>query len=76
MSEPPEVVIMDHRMPGKDGIETTKEILEINPDIKILFASADLNVEGDALESGARSFLSKPFTIADLLAMVEEMVGA
>jgi len=67
---------MDHRMPGKDGIETTKEILEINPDIKILFASADLNVEGDALESGARSFLSKPFTIADLLAMVEEMVGA
>jgi len=75
MNEHPDVIIMDHRMPNKNGIDATKEILEIKPDMNILFASADLNVEGDALESGARSFLSKPFAIADLLAMVEEMVG-
>jgi len=75
MSEPPEVVIMDHRMPGKDGIETTKEILEINPDIKILFASADAAIKNDALESGACDFLSKPFAIGDLLAEIEEMLA-
>lgn len=75
MSEPPEVVIMDHRMPGKDGIETTKEILEINPDIKILFASADAAIKNDALESGACNFLSKPFAIGDLLAEIEEMLA-
>lgn len=75
MNEPPEVVIMDHRMPGKDGIETTKEILEINPDIKILFASADAAIKNDALASGACDFLSKPFAIGDLLAEIEEMAA-
>ncbi|MEA1945475.1 MAG: response regulator [Euryarchaeota archaeon] len=75
MNEPPEVVIMDHRMPGKNGIETTKEILEINPDIKILFASADAAIKNDALASGACDFLSKPFAIGDLLAEIEEMAA-
>ena len=39
----PEVIIMDHRMPIKDGIEATKEILENSHPNKpiIIFASAD-----------------------------------
>ena len=75
MDEPPEVVIMDHRMPNKDGVETMKEILKIDPNAKIIFASADTAVRNDALDSGARSFLSKPFAMSDLLAGVEEMVA-
>ena len=75
MDEPPEVVIMDHRMPNKDGVETTKEILKINPNIKIIFASADTSVKAAALKSGARSFLSKPFAVSDLLAEIEEMAA-
>ncbi|RJS70139.1 DNA-binding response regulator, partial [ANME-2 cluster archaeon] len=47
---------------------------EINPDIKILFASADAAIKNDALESGACNFLSKPFAIVDLLAEIEEML--
>lgn len=75
MNEPPEVMIMDHRMPNKDGVETTKEILKINPNIKIIFASADTAVRNDALKSGALSFLSKPFAVADLLAEIKEMAA-
>jgi len=75
MDNPPEVIIMDHRMPNKNGVETTKEILKINPNIKIIFASADTAVRDDALKSGACSFLSKPFAVSDLLAGVEEMVA-
>ena len=75
MNEPPEIVIMDHRMPSKDGIETTKEMLEINPDVKILFSSADISVKDDALAVGASDFLSKPFTIGDLLTGIEEMIS-
>jgi len=74
MHDPPEVVIMDHRMPNKDGVETTKELLKINPSTKILFASADTAARNDALNSGACSFLSKPFAVSDLLAGVEEVV--
>jgi len=76
MNKPPAAVIMDHRMPGKDGIETTKEMLEINPDMKIIFASADDAIRGDALASGACDFLSKPFPIGDLLAEIEKMLAA
>jgi len=75
MDEPPDIMIMDHRMPSKDGVETTKEILKINPNIKIIFASADATVRDAALASGARSFLSKPFAISDLLAGIEEVVA-
>ncbi len=75
MDEPPEVVIMDHRMPNKDGVETMKEILKIDPNAKIIFASADTAVRNYALDSGACSFLSKPFAMSDLLAGIEEMVA-
>jgi two-component system chemotaxis response regulator CheY len=75
MDEPPEVIIMDHRMPNKDGVETTKEILKINPKIKIIFASADTSVKDAALKSGACFFLSKPFAMTDLLNEIEEMAA-
>ncbi len=53
MDTPPEIVIMDHRMPNKNGIEATKELLGINPDVRIILASADDMVKGSALEAGA-----------------------
>ena len=76
MDEPPEIVIMDHRMPGKDGIETTKELLAIHPNLKIVFASADKAVKDDALAAGARDFLAKPFPVSDLLLEIEELIEA
>ncbi|MEA1894327.1 MAG: response regulator [Euryarchaeota archaeon] len=75
MDDPPDIIIMDHRMPDKDGVETTKEILKINPNTKITFVSADTAVMNDALNSGVYSFLSKPFAMSDLLAWVEEVVA-
>ena len=75
MDDPPEIIIMDHRMPNKDGVEITKEILKINPNTKIIFASADTAVRNGTLNSGARSFLPKPFTMSDLLAGIEEIVA-
>jgi len=73
MNEHPDIIIMDHRMPNKDGVETTKEILKTDPNIKIIFASADTDVRDAALKSGARSFLSKPFAVADLMDELKEM---
>jgi len=62
-------------MPNKDGVETTKEILKINPNAKIIFASADTAVRSAALNAGACSFLSKPFAMPDLLAGIEEILA-
>ncbi len=62
----PDLIIMDHRMPFKNGIDTMKEILEIDPNMKIIFASADNQIRDTALKAGAISFQEKPFSIIKL----------
>jgi two-component system chemotaxis response regulator CheY len=72
----PDAIIMDHRMPGKDGIQTTREILAIDPHIPIIFSSADESVREKALEAGAVSFWTKPFPISLLLNTMLDIVKA
>lgn len=57
----PDVTLMDLRMPGMDGIETTKEIRKIDPEAKII---ALTSYDGDqeiyrALEAGVRGYILK-----------------
>ena len=63
----PDLILMDHRMPVKNGIEATKEILLINGKSKIIFLSADTSVKKLALDSGAVGFLAKPFSFETLV---------
>ncbi|MEX2462576.1 MAG: response regulator [Paenibacillaceae bacterium] len=59
----PDIVMMDLNMPEMSGIEAIKEILQINPEAIILVCSASNQQDEieDALEAGARGYLSKPF---------------
>ena len=72
----PEIIIMDHRMPTKNGVETTKEILARYPLTRIIFVSADEAVEREALAAGASRFLKKPISLRDLLRNVDEECAA
>ena len=65
--EKPDIILMDHRMPIKNGLETTKEILEIDEKTKIIFVSADNSIKEEALTMGAAEFLKKPFGFRKLL---------
>ncbi len=76
MPEMPDAIIMDHRMPGKDGIETTKEILSKNPSIPIIFSSADEDVREKAMEAGAVSFWTKPFPVRMLIDATMDIIKA
>ncbi|MCD1294838.1 response regulator [Methanocella sp. CWC-04] len=71
----PDVIIMDHRMPTKNGVETTKDILTNNPGIKIIFVSADEAVEKEAKDAGAIRFLKKPISLRDLLKNIDEVAA-
>jgi DNA-binding NarL/FixJ family response regulator len=62
----PRVIIMDQRMPEKNGVDATKEIREIDPDVKIIFVSADSDVEEEALEAGAIGFIKKPASLQSI----------
>ena len=69
-----DVILMDHRMPIKNGIEATKEILELNRKTRIIFTSADKSIKKQALLTGAISFLEKPFSFADLVKEIEKVL--
>jgi two-component system chemotaxis response regulator CheY len=62
----PDLIIMDHRMPIKNGVQATTEIRAADPSVKVLFISADASAEGKAAAAGAVGFLEKPFSMDSL----------
>ena len=71
----PDIVLMDHRMPIKNGIEASKEILEIDKKTKIIFLSADSTVEGDAISLGVKKFVKKPFLTKQLIREITNVLS-
>lgn len=57
----PDVVLMDLRMPRRDGVEATRRLRELDPNIKVLVLTtyADDRSVIDALRAGARGYLTK-----------------
>jgi CheY-like chemotaxis protein len=57
-------VVLDQRMPGMDGLETLKRIKEINPEARVVMATAYASIElaVDAMKLGATDFVRKPLT--------------
>ena len=73
----PDIILMDHRMPIKNGIDATKEILANSSEIKpkIIFASADKTIKETALSIGAISFKDKPFTLEMLFNNIKKALN-
>jgi two-component system chemotaxis response regulator CheY len=73
----PDVILMDHRMPIKNGIEASKEILSNSTDYKpqIIFASADKTVRELAISIGVFSFKGKPFPLERLFKNIDKAIS-
>jgi predicted transcriptional regulator/CheY-like chemotaxis protein len=72
---PFDVVILDYRMPKKDGLEVAKEIFSINPSQRIIFASAymkDALIESLSSLGKVVELLHKPFDLDVLTNTVED----
>ena len=65
---------MDHRMPLKDGLAATKEILKIDKKSNIIFASADKTIKNEALSVGITGFLEKPFSLEVLIDYINKAI--
>ncbi len=67
----PEIVLMDYKMPNKDGLQAAKEILEIDPNAVIVFVSEYPEVCDEAVQLGALMFSGKPLNKA----LMQEMIN-
>jgi CheY-like chemotaxis protein len=71
-----DVVILDMIMPGLNGRETYKHLLQINPKIRVLLASgyAFEGQEKEILKDGCNRYIQKPFKIEKLSMMIKEIM--
>jgi len=60
--ESPPIILTDIKMPGMDGIETLKQIKELNPDAEVIMITGhgDMDLAIEALKLDASDFLNKP----------------
>ena len=73
INEKPDLILLDIMLPGMNGLEVCKELRRKNMDIPILMLTAK-GEEIDkviGLEMGADDYISKPFSIRELLARVK-----
>lgn len=75
-SDKPDVVLMDYRMPFKNGIDASKEILQIDDTIRIVFLSADSSIKEEAKSLGVFSFKDKPFSMDNLIKNIQKAISA
>jgi DNA-binding NarL/FixJ family response regulator len=73
----PDVVIMDVRMPGMDGLDATKELTERTPDTAVLIFTAysERSLLARGLESGAKGYILKEAPHETLIRAIEKVAG-
>ncbi|MCK8817671.1 response regulator [Natroniella sulfidigena] len=73
----PDLVTMDITMPGMDGIEATKKIMEYDPSADIIVCSAmgQKPMVLEAIEAGAKDFIVKPIKPEKVKETLEKILG-
>jgi len=73
-SEPVDVIVLDVRMPGMDGIQTLREIKKRYPLVEVIMLTghASLEVAIEGMELGAFDYLMKPVDIDELLYKIQD----
>ena len=72
----PDLVLLDMKIPGMDGIEILKKLVKENCDGKVIMITAygELNLIEESIAWGAASYFIKPFDIFSVLDTVKQLL--
>jgi len=72
--DPADVVVLDLKMPGMDGIDVLREIKARHPLVEVIMLTGHANVEVaiEGMELGAFDYLMKPMDIDELLYKIQD----
>ncbi|MBI0578140.1 response regulator [Neobacillus cucumis] len=72
----PDLVLLDMKIPGMDGIEILKRMKVIDPEIRVIIMTAygELDMIQEAKDLGAITHFAKPFDIDDIRAAVKKHI--
>ena len=73
----PDLVLLDMKIPGMDGIEILKRMKVLQPDIKVIIMTAygELDMIQEAMDLGAITHFAKPFDIDDIRQAVKKHIN-
>ncbi len=69
-----DLTILDIKMPKKDGLETLKELIRINPASKVIIATGykSVDIAREAMNIGATDYIVKPFDRGKITKVVQK----
>ncbi|MDK2903191.1 MAG: two-component system, chemotaxis family, chemotaxis protein CheY [Clostridiales bacterium] len=72
----PNIVTMDITMPDMDGIQAVKELLKVSPKSNVIMCSAlgQKNMVLEAMRSGAKEYVIKPFEKSRLMEAIQRVL--
>jgi CheY-like chemotaxis protein len=72
-----DIILMDLKMPKLNGLQATKKIKSLNPNVKIIAETAFAMVDDEkkALDAGCDAYITKPINAEKLITIIKEMLN-